>query len=319
MSFPCVDGEVAAMGQTDENTTNNPGDGDVVARSTAQANSPEEQRPTAKTTEPTVKPHWSVVALAAKGYTPSAPINRGVAQMSAEVHGCSVCQRHFGTEEEKQKHEDLDVLYRQPVVTFNEELDEAYRQMACAAGPDSTAMDFDLTKTDSAVRMAQVEFDDVVVELALHNYETFHKMKRGTVSYSDVHLSSAGIQGWASTTFDDVNLSAGPKDENDAASQGEDRKQSARAPVARGDAEENQAVMLAIMESMLEAKGVRPPCRPDKVDQWSLNSSSNSGLSSCDEEEDLYQCEDDGDAGCEGSVPMETSDDPRGNGPDAHC
>lgn len=197
---------------------------------------------------------------------------------------CSLCGCRFPTTEAYQFHKDFD----------KEQIIKTYRQKGIAVDEKEIDLAFSSLKFDKddvdysqcLVTEDRARMFHVVVELALHNYETFYKMVHGTAKYMTVYNTSAGILGWASCTFEDVKQTITekvPEEEVSAA---------ATTPaVFRGDKEENRMLRLAMMESMLESRGVCPPCRPDNDgdDSSSSLSSSDDG----DNDEDSYTYEDD--------------------------
>jgi hypothetical protein len=85
------------------------------------------------------------------------------------------------------------------------------------------------------------DFDEGVIAVALHNYDLFYNLNKGTVTFEIVQATSAGIQGWAASVL-----------ANDAPKTGQ---QAIRATVdtiaelSRIDEEEELELQIALMES----------------------------------------------------------------------
>ncbi|CAB9523924.1 expressed unknown protein [Seminavis robusta] len=99
--------------------------------------------------------------------------------------------------------------------------------------------------------MFEKKYDDEVVQVALRNYEAFHGMEQGTASCYLVGGTSAGIHGWAACSSRDV--PSAPLEKDSALAMGKQRMaaSSYSPPTTRhkGDTEESQMIMMAMLES----------------------------------------------------------------------
>lgn len=181
---------------------------------------------------------------------------------------CFTCEIMFPTYQERERHYMFDPqhikrTYTKRGVPFDDDMvDQLVREAKNAMAPvvdrgDDVDYGRCLNTNDDA-RLWQSEFDDAVVELALYNYETFYKLESGTATYTTVYSTSAGIDGWAACTFDDVVVE--PKKEEGKEADSETATPKKVAP--RGDEEENRMLRLAMMESVLDANGVTGTASP---------------------------------------------------------
>jgi len=109
----------------------------------------------------------------------------------------------------------------------------------------------DLSRVDDTERMQQREYEDAVVELALYNYASYHKiMEPGEVTFAQVRATSAGIVGWAAACLGG-NTTSGTTTTTEVTA-------AAKTPpttIVHSDEEEARQLQTALLESM----GARPP------------------------------------------------------------
>jgi hypothetical protein len=139
--------------------------------------------------------------------------------------------------------------------------------------------------------------DQAVIDVALYNYEMFHNLLPGTATFTMVHGTSAGIEGWATAVISEETPNAGQEAANASVNSMSERRKPGRK--SRGDEEEALQLQIALLESV----GAKPnrlkdmPSEDDDDDDdgdYLYGYDSNDNLecenSSCCSEEDL-SCE----------------------------
>lgn len=93
------------------------------------------------------------------------------------------------------------------------------------------------------------DYDDAVVELARHNYDSFYGFEHGTVTLEELEATSAGVRGWAASIVEEDPIVPVLAVETIAPA--------VSLPKSRGlgDREEAQKLQTALLQSM----GVRTP------------------------------------------------------------
>ncbi|CAB9503651.1 expressed unknown protein [Seminavis robusta] len=235
-----------------------------IASNTSKANEPREAGTSSRTRvsvrKPTARTNTSTKVSVASS------VSTGRLRTITEekkTFPCNLCDRKFSSWQERDSHtmvhpEHLRQVYaKEGLALDNGAALELWCQMAaCSSKGDD---DVDYTAVEDAARMLQDKHDDAVVAVALHNYETFFGMEDGTATYAQVNGTSAGIDGWASSAINNVSIDNQQNDNDEGKSKPADHVTAKEDH--RGDTEESRMLKRAMMESLLEAQGVRVPER----------------------------------------------------------
>lgn len=140
------------------------------------------------------------------------------------------------------------------------------------------------SRTDSfGCILDEKDYDEAVVVVALHNYESFHEIQHGTVDLEALEATSAGVKGWAASVLEGGEVKPDCSKSKDANTSNPKRH-------TKGDDEEAQFLQRTLLESV----GVQT-CHPEMGNQYEYSKDAGSTADE-DEVASQYSYEDSDDS-----------------------